>query len=71
MYHATCLMVEFQVQAFHKHLGHMSSGYEVNCYHLVVQSDADKFVTSLMEIHLLSMSLHFNSIREGNYIPSY
>ena len=66
MYHATCLMVEFQVQAFHKHLGHMSSGYEVNCYRLVVQSDADKSVTSLMEIRLLSMFLHFNSVREAN-----
>ena len=64
-------MVEFQVQAFHKHLGHMSSEYEVNYYPLVVQSDADKSVTSFMEIHLLSMFLHFNSVREGNYIPSY
>ena len=64
-------MVEFQVQEFHKHLGHMSSEYEINCYHLVVQSGADKSVTSLMEIRLLSMFLHFNSVREGNCIPSY
>ena len=63
-------MVAFQVLAFHKHLGHMSSGYGVNRYHLVVQSDADKSVTSLMEIHLLSMFQHFNYVREGNSIPS-